>query len=34
MHLFEIIEHLKKGNINPQTLVKGREPIDIDFYIA
>lgn len=28
MHLFESIEHLKKGNINPQTLVKGREPID------
>lgn len=34
MHLFEVIVPLKKGNINPHTLVKGREPIQFHHIVS
>lgn len=34
MHFFEVIVPLKKGNINPHTLVKGREPIQFHHIVS
>lgn len=34
MHFFEVIVPLKEGNINPHTLVKGREPIQFHHIVS